>query len=91
MQASRPVPKPFPVSAILAKVTPTVDAKKIARAFHYLDASGDGQLDHKELDSALRRARRDQAPRDALAQIAGRWHVADVCTCPSCCLAPLTR
>ena len=58
------------LTAILAKVTPGVDVKKINRAFHYLDASGDGQLDHGELDSALRRARRDMAPRDALAKLA---------------------
>ena len=40
-----------------------VTAKEVRRVVNYLDGNGNSELDHEELNNALRRARREAAPR----------------------------
>jgi len=47
-----------------------VTAKEVRRVVNYLDGNGNQELDHEELNTALRRARREDAPRDRMTKIA---------------------
>ena len=50
-------------------VISNVTAREVKRLVVYLDTSGDGVVDHQELTFALRRARRDGAPRDGMVRL----------------------
>ena len=58
------------VVGILKKITPEVDSEEVRKVIRYLDLNGNGELDHDELDVALRRARREMCPRDHLTRLA---------------------
>lgn len=55
---------------IVGKISPDIYPGDIRRVVHYLDANDNGELDYEELDSALRRARRDMLPLDGMGKIA---------------------
>ena len=56
--------------AIVGRISPDIYPGDIRRVVHYLDANDNGELDYEELDSALRRARRDMLPLDGMGKIA---------------------
>ena len=55
---------------IVSRITSDIYPGDIRRVVHYLDANDNGELDYEELDSALRRARRDMLKLDGMGQIA---------------------
>lgn len=58
------------LTAILKRVAPSISAAQVCKVLMYLDANGNGQLDQDELESSLRRARREAAPRDRMTKLA---------------------
>lgn len=58
------------VVAVLKRLSPDIDPRDVRITVQYLDTNDNGELDHFELQSALRRARRDMIKLDGMAKLA---------------------
>jgi len=58
------------VVALLKKMSPDIDPRDVRITVQYLDTNDNGELDHSELQSALRRAKRDMIKLDGMAKLA---------------------